>query len=77
DDVCAPDAVIDVDGEQHAFLQAHGIAAYIKRPDFIVFGSVADLRGLGALVDALRDTLHWSPRSTTPAAVSAPTAHVS
>ncbi|WP_431018821.1 bifunctional 3-(3-hydroxy-phenyl)propionate/3-hydroxycinnamic acid hydroxylase [Burkholderia cepacia] len=76
DDVCAPDAVVDLDGEQHAFMHAHGIAAYIKRPDFIVFGSVSDLRDLGALVAALRDTLHWSAVSSEPAAASAASAAV-
>ena len=42
-----------------AFLDAHGIQAYLSRPDFAVFGSVATLDDLGALVDDLRRQLHW------------------
>ena len=76
DDVSAPDAVVDLDGDQHAFMQAHGIGAYIARPDFILFGSVADLRDLGALVDSLRDKLHGSTASSEPPAASAASAAV-
>ena len=76
DDVSAPDAVVDLDGEQHAFMHAHGIGAYLARPDFIVFGSVADLRELGTLVDALRDKLHGSAASVEPSAASAASAAV-
>ena len=53
------DAVVDLDGDQQAFLDAHGIQAYLSRPDFAVFGSVATLDDLGALVDDLRRQLHW------------------
>ncbi|WP_175853934.1 bifunctional 3-(3-hydroxy-phenyl)propionate/3-hydroxycinnamic acid hydroxylase [Burkholderia anthina] len=77
DDVSAPDAVVDLDGEQRAFMNAHGMAAYIKRPDFVVFGSVADLRDLGTLVDGLRDRLHWSVSPGTHAPASAADAHAS
>lgn len=77
DDVSTPDAVVDLDGEQHAFMNAHGIGAYIRRPDFIVFGSVADLRDLGTLVDDLRDKLHWSALSTEPSVTVAADVHAS
>ncbi|WP_028216512.1 bifunctional 3-(3-hydroxy-phenyl)propionate/3-hydroxycinnamic acid hydroxylase MhpA [Paraburkholderia oxyphila] len=59
DDAAARDAIVDLDGDQRAFMDAYGMQAYISRPDFLVFGSVAELRELGALVDDLRDKLHW------------------
>ncbi|WP_179401695.1 bifunctional 3-(3-hydroxy-phenyl)propionate/3-hydroxycinnamic acid hydroxylase [Burkholderia guangdongensis] len=62
DDSAATDAVVELDGDQRAFMDEHGIEAYMSRPDFVVFGSVADLRDLGALVDDLRDQLHWCAR---------------
>ncbi len=47
------DLVVDVEGKYNAFFDAHGAAAAITRPDFYVFGGVADARNLAALVDAL------------------------
>lgn len=78
DDAAAPDAIVDLDGDQRAFLNEHCMAAYLSRPDFVVFGSVADLRELGGLVDDLRTQLHWCADSTA-RAVTNPTAgaHVS
>jgi 3-(3-hydroxy-phenyl)propionate hydroxylase len=56
------DAIVDHEGDQRAFMDAHGIQAYISRPDFVVFGAVADMQELGALVDDLREKLHWLPK---------------
>ena len=65
------DAVVDLDGDQQAFLDAHGIQAYLSRPDFAVFGSVATLDDLGALVDDLRRQLHWRADGRTQSAADA------
>ena len=71
DDSGARDAIVDLDGDQRAFMDAYGIHAYLSRPDFVVFGSVADPRDLGALVDALREQLHWRDAAVTPDAAAA------
>ena len=55
----APGAVTELEGEMSGFMAAHGLQAYIARPDFVVFGSVSNLGGLAALVDDLRAKLHW------------------
>jgi len=47
------DLVVDVEGKYGAFLDAHGAAGMITRPDFYVFGGVADACDLTRLVDAL------------------------
>lgn len=54
-----PGAVVELDDEMSGFMAEHGIQAYIGRPDFVVFGSVARLEDLAALVDDLRLKLHW------------------
>ncbi|MFD0689669.1 bifunctional 3-(3-hydroxy-phenyl)propionate/3-hydroxycinnamic acid hydroxylase [Actinomadura fibrosa] len=51
-DPADPDAVTDLDGVYHAFLDEHGADAYITRPDWYVFG-VAAGGALPALVDEL------------------------
>lgn len=55
DTAAAPrgDLVVDVEGKYGAFLDAHGAAGMITRPDFYVFGGVAEARDLAGLVDAL------------------------
>ncbi|CAB3773515.1 MULTISPECIES: bifunctional 3-(3-hydroxy-phenyl)propionate/3-hydroxycinnamic acid hydroxylase [Burkholderia] len=60
DDERTPGAVTDLDGEVSGFMTQHGIAAYIGRPDFVIFGSVRRMSDLAALVDDLRRTLHWT-----------------
>lgn len=65
DDGMALDAIVDLDGDQRGFLDQHAIAAYIGRPDFVVFGAVAEMQALGALVDDLRGKLHWQAGART------------
>jgi hypothetical protein len=43
----------DIDGRYAAYFEEHGIAAFLARPDFYVFGAVAELSSLGDLVDDL------------------------
>jgi len=45
--------VEDVEGKYGAFLNAHGAAAMITRPDFYVFGGATTAAGVEGLVDAL------------------------
>lgn len=59
EDTQVPGAVEELDGEMSGFMAAHGIRAYIGRPDFIVFGSVPRMGDLAGLVDDLRRQLHW------------------
>jgi len=47
------DLVVDMEGKYAAFLDAHGAAGMVTRPDFYVFGGVSEARGLAGLVDAL------------------------
>ncbi len=47
------DGVRDVDGRLDAFLDAHGWAAMIVRPDFYVYGGAVDAAGLTRLADDL------------------------
>ena len=47
------DLVVDLEGGYAAFLDAHGAAAMITRPDFYVFGGVVEAAGLAGLVDTL------------------------
>lgn len=54
-----PDNVADLDGVQLDFLQRNGFAAYLRRPDFLMYGAVRDLADLSALLRGLRDKLHW------------------
>lgn len=53
------EAVADLDGVQLSFLRRHGLAAYLRRPDFLMFGGVADLRDLPALLRGLKARLYW------------------
>ena len=52
-----PGFVMDIEGKYAAFLATHGAAAMITRPDFYVFGGVAEARDLAGLVDALLTAL--------------------
>ncbi|HEY9347602.1 MAG TPA: hypothetical protein VIQ53_19920, partial [Inquilinus sp.] len=54
-----PDQVADLDGVQLAFLERNGFAAYLRRPDFLMYGAVRDLSDLPTLLRGLRDRLHW------------------
>jgi 2-polyprenyl-6-methoxyphenol hydroxylase-like FAD-dependent oxidoreductase len=51
------DGLVDIDGRYRAYFDKHGIAAFISRPDFYVFGVVNELKDLPALVDALLSQL--------------------
>lgn len=55
--------VADIDGVQLAFLEKNGFAAYLRRPDFLMYGAVRDLADLPALLQGLRDRLHWQHRT--------------
>ena len=52
-----PEAMRDVDGRLNAFLDAHRWSAIVVRPDFYVYGGVAEQSGLGRLVQRLRHDL--------------------
>lgn len=54
--------VADIDGVQLAFLEKNGFAAYLRRPDFLMYGAVRDLADLPALLQGLRDRLQWQHR---------------
>ncbi len=49
---------VDVDDVYRPFLARYRATSLLVRPDYHVFGTAEDPRGLGALVDALRDRLH-------------------
>lgn len=55
--VIALDTVEDLDGRHRAYLRELGAAAYLARPDFVLFGTAADSTDLGALVDDLASAL--------------------
>jgi 3-(3-hydroxy-phenyl)propionate hydroxylase len=59
-DSAAPNAVEEIDGDQARFLREHGFAAYLRRPDFLLFGGVRELSELPGLVDELRAKLRWT-----------------
>jgi hypothetical protein len=68
------ETVTDIDGRITHYLDEHGLAGVLHRPDFYVFGAVADLEDLGALVDALQAALGGGPAQRSgrrPPAVSA------
>ncbi len=45
--------VVSADGKYGAFLDAHGAAGMVMRPDYYIFGGVSEARGLAGLVDEL------------------------
>lgn len=49
----------DVRGTYRSYLEENGVSAVINRPDFYVFGAVADLADLGDLVGELAGQLGW------------------
>jgi 3-(3-hydroxy-phenyl)propionate hydroxylase len=58
-----PQAVVrDEQGVYRDYLEAHGLAAVIFRPDFYAFGGVASAADIGRLVDELRERLHGRSR---------------
>lgn len=50
----------DLDGGQLRYLRENGFVAYLRRPDFLLFGGVADLSALPALVKELKQKLCWN-----------------
>jgi resorcinol 4-hydroxylase (NADPH) len=48
-----PGAAIDLDGVLSAWLEEHGAAAVLIRPDYYVFGAVTSARALPGLVNDL------------------------
>jgi 3-(3-hydroxy-phenyl)propionate hydroxylase len=57
------DVVEDIDGVYHAYLSRHGVAFFLSRPDFVIFGASASAVELPAVVDRLRAILQPSPAS--------------
>ena len=55
----ASDNVADIDGVQLKFLEQNDFSAYLRRPDFLMYGAVRDLTDLPALLRGLRERLHW------------------
>ena len=65
-----PGAALDVNWTYERYFDKHAIAAFIMRPDFYLFGTVASLAELPAAVNALREQLHHggaSPAGDLPA----------
>ncbi|MBM2294503.1 bifunctional 3-(3-hydroxy-phenyl)propionate/3-hydroxycinnamic acid hydroxylase [Sulfitobacter pseudonitzschiae] len=54
------DALRDLDGDQLRYMETHGFAAYLRRPDFLLFGGVSSLSELPTLITDLRDKLCWT-----------------
>ena len=52
-----PDYYIDLDGEYDLWFRKHGLRAFVQRPDKYVFGAVATVDELPALVDRLVESL--------------------
>jgi len=59
-DAAAPNAVEEIDGDQARFLREHGFAAYLRRPNFLLFGGAEELSELPGLNDELRSRLRWT-----------------
>lgn len=58
------DMVQDLDGDQMRYLQEAGFVAYLRRPDFLLFGGVQDLSDLPALINELKRKLCWAPQGS-------------
>ena len=69
EDADDPDYAEDLDGAYGAFLDEHGVDAYMMRPDWYVFG-VAEHDGVGALVSELAELLHLTADSRHPLALA-------
>ena len=54
----------DLDGRLTAWLDEHGVAAVVTRPDHYVFGAVATREDLPTLLDELREQLHITERAS-------------
>lgn len=67
----------DLSGKYHRFLEEAGLQAVLVRPDFYIYGGVADLGELPQLLDALQRDLHlqWAAGDA-PAQSPSLTAHV-
>lgn len=53
------DIMQDLDGDQSRYLRENHFAAYLRRPDFLLFGGVQNLSELPALIAELRQKLCW------------------
>ncbi len=58
--------IADLDGVQLDFLDRNGLAAYLRRPDFLMYGAVRQLGDLPELLRSLRERLHWQGGSILP-----------
>jgi hypothetical protein len=56
----AADGSADLDGRYDAFLREHGLAAMLVRPDFYLFGGVAELNQIDGLLQDLADQIFAS-----------------
>ena len=65
----------DLDGRLTAWLEEHGLAAVLIRPDRYVFGAVATLDSLPTLVDDLRAQLHTTDEGAPTMPTDAPVIH--
>jgi hypothetical protein len=61
---------LDVYWAYDRWFEHHGVAAFLMRPDFYLFGTVASTPEIPAMVDALREQLHLAgaPQAATPTA---------
>ncbi|MFB9467663.1 bifunctional 3-(3-hydroxy-phenyl)propionate/3-hydroxycinnamic acid hydroxylase [Streptomyces cinereospinus] len=69
-----PGYYVDLDGEYDLWFRKHGVRAFIQRPDKYVFGAVAELDELPALVDRLIGSLTeagWTFRTVDTSSIKA------
>ena len=52
-----PGALIDIDEKFVPYMEQHGIAAMLVRPDFYLYGAAADAQDVNALIDDLQSDL--------------------
>lgn len=61
-------ATLDLDSKFIPFMDGHGVAALVVRPDFYIFGSARTLADLGPVVDALQAAAERHGMAAEPAA---------
>ena len=57
DEAAGPHALVDLDRKFVPYMERHGIAAMLIRPDFYLYGAVARAGDVNALIDAFTDDL--------------------
>jgi 3-(3-hydroxy-phenyl)propionate hydroxylase len=58
-----PGLAMDITWIYDRWFEDNGVAAFLMRPDFYLFGTVASVEGVPALVDALREQLGVTTRA--------------